>query len=356
MRDELCGVGLWPARGATRREVLALALALTGCGADRRPRLNVFNWSSYIAPETVPDFEKEFGVRARYGLYESNEEMLAKVMTGNSGWDIVFPTHSRIQPMIRNGLLARLDHSRLRNLDNLDPQFRHPFWDPDLNFCVPYMWNGTGIVYNTSVAAPVSWADLWRSDVQGRVTMLDDAEDVIGACLLKMGFSFDSTDAAQLAVARAQAVAQKKSLRAYINAEVRDQLVSGDVLMAQLWSTTAESAIRGAEPGKLAFVYPREGFPVYCDNAAILRESRHADAAHEFLNYILLPKVNARIAIAAETATASSAARALLPPEIRGSRTLYPDAETMKRAVWPPPLPSAAQRYRDRIWTEIKSA
>jgi spermidine/putrescine transport system substrate-binding protein len=339
-----------------RRRTFALALALGGCARDSRPRLNVFNWSSYIAPETVPDFEKEFGVRVRYGLYESNEEMLAKVMTGNSGWDVVFPTHSRIQPMVRNGLLAKLDRSRLKNIENLDPQFRHPFWDQNLDYCVPYMWNATGIVYNTSVPAPTSWADLWRSDVRGRVTMLDDVEDVIGACLLKLGYSFDSTDTAQLAAARNQAIEQKKSLRAYINAEVRDQLVSGDVLMAQLWSTTAETAIRGAAPGKLKFVYPREGFPVYCDNAAILRESRHVDAAHEFIDYLLRPKVSARIAIAADTATANAAGRALLPAEIRESPTLYPNAGVMKRAVWPPPLPTAAQRYRDRIWTEIKSA
>lgn len=339
-----------------KRRRFLLALGLGGCARDMRPRLNVFNWSSYIAPETVPNFEKEFGVRVRYGLYESNEEMLAKIMTGNSGWDIVFPTHSRIQPMIRNGLLAKLDHSRLKNLDQLDAKFRHPFWDRELDYCVPYMWNATGIVYNTSVRAPASWSDLWRSDVRGRMTMLDDVEDVIGACLLKLGYPFDSTDQAQLVAARNQAIEQKKSLRAYINAEVRDQLVSGDVLMAQLWSTTAELAIRGAAPGKLQFVYPREGFPVYCDNAAILRESRHTDAAHAFIDYILRPEVSARIAIAEDTATAGAAARMLLPPEIRMSRTLYPDAEVMKRAVWPPPLPTAAQRYRDRIWTEIKSA
>jgi len=339
-----------------RRRTFALGLALSACGRDPRPRLNVFNWSTYIAPETIPNFEKEFGVRVRYGLYESNEEMLAKVMTGNSGWDIVFPTHSRIQPMIRNGLLARLDHSRLQNLDNLDAQFRHPFWDPELDYCVPYMWNATGIVYNTSIAPPVSWGDLWRADVRGRVTMLDDVEDVIGACLLKLGYSFNSIDPQQLTAARAEAVEQKKALRAYINAEVRDQLVSGDVLMAQLWSTTAELAIRGAAPGKLKFVYPREGFPVYCDNAAILRESRHFDAAQQFLDYLLRPQVSARIAIAADTATAGAAARALLPPEVRQSATVYPDASVMKRAVWPPPLPTAAQRYRDRIWTEIKSA
>ena len=143
-----------------RRRTFTLGLAFAGCSTDHRPRLNVFNWSSYIAPETVPDFEKEFGIRVRYGLYESNEEMLAKVMTGNSGWDVVFPTHSRIQPMVRNGLLARLDHSRLRNLDALGDRFRHPFWDPELDYCVPYMWNATGIAYNTSVAAPNSWNDL----------------------------------------------------------------------------------------------------------------------------------------------------------------------------------------------------
>lgn len=344
----------------TRRDftksAFAIGVSLEGCSIDRRPRLNVFNWSSYIAPETVPGFEQETGIRVRYGLYESNEEMLAKVMTGNSGWDVVFPTHSRIQPMVHNGLLARLDRSRLHNLDNLDPQFRHPFWDPNLDYCVPYMWNATGIAYNTSIAAPASWADLWRADLRGRVTMLDDAEDVIGVCLLKLGLPFDSTDPGQLAQARAQAIEEKKALRAYINAEVRDQLVSGDVLMAQLWSTTAESAIRGAAPGKLAFAFPREGFPVYCDNAAILRESRHIDAAHKFVDYLLRPSVSAQIAIAAETATANVAARALLSPEVRQSRTLYPDADTMKRAVWPPPLPSAAQRIRDRIWTEIKSA
>jgi spermidine/putrescine transport system substrate-binding protein len=339
-----------------KRRTFALGLALAGCNTDRRPRLNVFNWSSYIAPETIPGFEKEFGCRVRYGLYESNEEMLAKVMTGNSGWDIVFPTHSRIQPMVRNGLLARLDHSRLHNLDNLDGKFRHPFWDPNLDYSVPYMWNATGIVYNTSVAPPSSWSDLWRADVRGRVTMLDDEEDVIGACLLKMGLSFVATDPGQLAIARAQAIEQKKALRAYINAEVRDQLVSGDVLMAQLWSTTAEEAIHGGGAGKLKFVYPREGFPVYCDNGAILRESRHVEAAHDFLDYILRPNVNARIAIAEETATANAAARNLLPPDNRDSQTLYPDTEVMERAIWPRPLSSAAQRYRDRIWTEIKSA
>src|SRR5947207_15040558 len=114
-------------------------LGLTGlaaCGREARPRLNVYNWSAYIAPETIPAFESEFGVRVRYATYESNEEMLAKVITGNSGWDIVFPTHSRLEPMRAAGLLTPLDRAALPGLANLDSRFHAPPWDPALQWAV----------------------------------------------------------------------------------------------------------------------------------------------------------------------------------------------------------------------------
>ena len=180
--------------------------------------------------------------------------------------------------------------------------------------------------------------------------MLDDPEDAIGACLQKLGDPFGSTDERQLQDAKAEAIAQKKLLRAYLNAEVRDQLVSGDVLAAQIWSTTAAQAIQGNH--KLAFVYPEEGFPFYCDCAVILRESKRYNLAHEFLEFLLRPDVAAANARAAETATANGAAQALLPSD----PVLYPPDEIYRRGIWPEALPSAAQRYRDRLWTEIKSA
>ena len=108
----------------------------------------MFNWSSYVGPDTIPNFEREFGVRVRYAVYESNEEMLARVMGGNSGWDVVFPTSYLIEPMREFGLLAPLDHSRLPNLHHLDPMFQKPVWDPELRWGVPYMWNATGICYS----------------------------------------------------------------------------------------------------------------------------------------------------------------------------------------------------------------
>ena len=299
----------------------------------------------------VARFETERGVQVRYGVYESNEEMLAKVMTGNSGWDVVFPTHSRLSPMARNGLLVPLEHSRLPSLRNLDARFAEPEWDRDLRWGLPYMWNATGIAYNRSqVAAPVGWRNLWDESLRGRLTMLDDSEDVIGACLLRRGAAFGSIDNAQLQGARGDAIRQKGLLRAYLNAEVRDQLVAGDVLAAQLWSTTAAQAM--AASSRIGFVFPDEGYPLYCDCAAILRESGRRELAHEFLEFLLRPEVAAANARVGETATANAAAEASGPD----SPVLYPDTETYRRGIWPTALPSAAQRYRDRLWTEIKSA
>jgi spermidine/putrescine transport system substrate-binding protein len=334
-----------------RRAFLASTAASVSCAKSGNARLNVFNWSTYIDPAMLARFEKERGIAIRYGTYESNEEMLAKVITGNSGWDVVFPTHSRLAPMVRNGMIARLDHRRLPSLGNLDSRFRQPDWDPGLEAAVPYMWNATGIAYNrTQTSTADAWGALWNPALRGRITMLDDPEDVIGACLQKTGAPFGSTDERQLQNAKAEAVRQKPLLRAYLNAEVRDQLVSGDVLMAQLWSTTAAQAIRGNQ--KLAFAFPREGYPLYCDCAAILRESSRYELAHEFLDFLLRPQVAAANARVAETATANGTAQTLLPHD----PVLYPPDDVYRRGVWPVALPAAAQRYRDRLWTEIKSA
>ena len=328
-----------------RRTFLAATAGFSAC--DRRPSLNVFNWYDYIAPDTLPGFEREFGVRIRYGTYEGAEEMLARVMTGNSGWDIAFPPNSFVQPMREMGLLARIDPSGLKNLAALDEPFRSPIWDPQLEWSLPYMWGATGIVYQRSLhPAPQSWADLWSERLRGRVTMLDDPTEVFGACLKKLGYSANSTTPDELQRAKGEAVAQKRVLRAYLNAEARDQLVAGDILAAQAWRITAMQAISAA-PDRLAFVYPREGFPVYTDCAAILKELRRVELAHTFLDYLLRPAVAAAIADAMRTATCNGPARKLMTT---------PQEDAPPGGEWQMPLTAPAQRLRDRLWTEIKSA
>lgn len=334
---------------------MGVAGATLGCTSGSERRLNVYNWENYVAASTIPDFEREFRCRVRYATYGSAEEMLAKVMTGNSGWDVVFPSNSFVRPMRELELLLPLDHSRLSHLHNLEARFRTPEWDPDLGYCIPYMHSATGIVYQTSVSRPpLAWADLWTDSYQRRVTMMDDPAEVFGACLKRMGCSINSENPSELRKARDFAVQQKPLLRAYLSEEVRDQVVAGDVLVAQMWAQVAQVAMDNSS--KLAFAFPSEGFALYADNLCILRESKHRDLAFEFANYILRPQVAVAICNEMRTATANAAARALLPEAQRNNEVLYPRAEVLRRGEWFRALSLRSQRLRDRYWTEIKSS
>ncbi len=334
---------------------MGVAGATLGCTAHGERRLNVYNWENYVAASTIPDFEREFHCRVRYATYGSAEEMLAKVMSGNSGWDVVFPSNSFIKPMRDLELLLPLDHSRIPNLSHLDSRFRSPEWDPQLRYCSPYMHSATGIVYQKSVLRrPQAWADLWTDSYRRRVTMMDDPAEIFGACLKRLGCSINSEDPTQLIKARDLAVQQKPLLRAYLSEEVRDQVVAGDVLAAQMWAQVAQVAMDNST--NLAFSFPAEGFALYADNLCILRESKHAELAHEFVNFILRPEVNVAICKEMRTATANAAARALLPAAQRDDEVLYPRADVLRRGEWFRSLSSTAQRLRDRYWTEIKSS
>lgn len=334
---------------------MSITGAAIGCTTGGRRRLNVYNWDNYIATSTLPDFEREFDCRVRYATYGSAEEMLAKVMGGNSGWDVVFPSNSFVEPMRNLDLLARLDHKRLTNIGNLEQRFQSPQWDLSLDWCIPYMHSSTGIAYSKGVSRPpLAWSDLWTDSYQRRVTMLDDPAEVFGACLKRMGCSLNSGDKRELKAARDLAIKQKPLLRAYLNEEVRDQVVAGDVLVAQMWATVAQVAIDNSP--RLAFSFPSEGFALYADNMCVLRESKHQDLAYEFLNYLLRPSVAAAIATEVRTATANYAARALLPAAQRENPVLYPPAEVLRRGEWFKALSAPAQRLRDRYWTEVKSA
>jgi spermidine/putrescine transport system substrate-binding protein len=213
------------------------------------------------------------------------------------------------------------------------------------------MWGASGIAYRQEVSpAPAAWADLWRTELGGRITMLDDPAEVLGACLKKLGYSLNSTDSGELRQAQREAIEQKRLVRAYLNAEVRDQLVAGDVLASQLWATTALQAAESSR--SVRFAYPAEGYPLYADNAAILRESGRRELAHRFIDYLLRPEVAVEIVTATRTATCNGAAQG----RIQANPTLYPPAAVLARGEWFEPMPAGAQRLRDRLWTEIKSA
>jgi spermidine/putrescine transport system substrate-binding protein len=365
------------AGGISRREFVGRAAALglslsaigtilTACGgakekaapaaasADLGPiekELNIYNWSDYIAEDTVPNFEKEFGVKVTYDTYESNEEMVAKLQAGASGYDIVVPSGYIVPVLLATDLIVPLSKQYLTNWGNVAPIFIDPPYDPKNDHSVPWQWGTTGFAYRTDKIpppAPDSWGIFLETKYKGKMTQMDDERDVIGAWLRFRGHSLNSIDPAELAAAKADAIAAKKNLKAYISAPVKGQLISGDVWIAQLWN--GDTAQAKAEQPKLEYVLPKEGCTIWTDNLTIPKSAPHKRAAHEFMNYILRPDVGAAISNATGYGTPNQAALPKMTTPIP-----YPTAEEMKRLEYQKDLGEATAAW-DQVWTEIKSA
>ncbi len=323
-----------------KRRYFFLGLAgLAGCTGSGKPRLNVINYSDYIARETLTGFEREFGVELRYSaVIEGSEETIARTMSGNSGWDVVFPENRLVQPMREMGLLRQLEAVRLPNLSHLAGLFRKPAWDQSIEWSAPYLWSCCGILAGKQAGELSRWQDLWQPRYRGKITMLDEPSEVFAACLKILGYSINTDSPEELRRAQKLALDQKQVLRAYLNTEVRDQVAAGDVWAAQLWQGSAQLSIDQAP--ELRFVHPAEGYSLYCDCVGILAESRRKELAHEFINYLYRPEV----------ARANSAASRALSPCAAGNE------KVLERGEWFRTSSGPTQRLRDRLWTEIKSA
>jgi spermidine/putrescine-binding protein len=341
----------------------AAGVLLGGCGGKPSPQdspdgdlgpiereLNLYIWSDYLAPDTVPTFEKEFGVKVTVDTYESNEEMVAKLQAGASGYDLVVPTSYVFPALLGLDLLAPLHRKYLTNWPNVASLFLDPGWDPGNRHSVPWQWGLTGIAYRKDriPSPPESWAVFLDPRYRGKMTMLDDQRDVIGAFLKLHGHSLNSVNPDELAAAKADAIAAKANLRAFVSATVKSQLMAGDVWLAQLWNGDARQAM--AEQPAIGFVVPKEGSVLFVDCLVVPRTARHPRAAHEFMNYILRPAVGAAISDQTGYGTPNRAALPLTRDQVP-----YPSADELARLEYQKDLGRAAELW-DRIWTEIKAA
>ncbi|MCC7131568.1 MAG: spermidine/putrescine ABC transporter substrate-binding protein, partial [Gemmatimonadales bacterium] len=311
--------------------------------------LRLYLWSDYLADDTIPNFEREFGVRVTVDTYESNEEMAAKLLAGATGYDLVLPSSYLFPVLFSADLLAPLRRELLTNWGNVAPMFLDPAWDPGNRHSVPWGWGTTGLAYRRDLvtAPPDSWEVFFDERYRGKMTMLDDLRDVIGSFLKLRGHSLNSVDPAALAEARADAIRAKANLKAYVSAPVKAQLVAGDVWIAQLWSGDAMQAM--AEQPAIAFAIPKEGSMIFSDALVVPRSAPHPRAAHEFMNYILRPEVGAAIADKTGYGTPNQAA---LP--LTQSKIPYPTAEELTRLEYQKDLAENSALW-DRIWTEIKA-
>jgi spermidine/putrescine transport system substrate-binding protein len=311
--------------------------------------LHIYMWSDYIAEDTVPNFEKEFNCKVTLDTYESNEEMIAKLQAGAGGYDLVCPSGYAITVLNQLGLMEKLVKKHIPNLGNIAPIFTSTVFDPKNEFTVPWQWGVTGIAYRKDKlpAPPDSWGLFLDAAHKGKVTMMDDMRDNIGAWLRFRGNSLNSVDPAALATAKTDALAAKANLRAYISAPVKAQLIAGDVFAAQLWNGDTMQA--RAENENIAFALPKEGAAIWCDSLVIPKGAKNMRAAHEFLNYILRPEVGAKISDFTGYGSPNKEAVAKMATPVA-----YPTDAEMALLEYQQDLGEGTAAW-DQLWTEIKS-
>jgi len=347
------------AREAAVPAVLGLAIlgapfVLVGPPAPAERVLSVFIWSGYLPTETVRRFERREGVRVNVDLYDSVEALLAKVQAGNIGYDVICPTNYAVEILREQKLLRPLDHSALPHLPNVDPRFLDLEFDPGNRYTVPYFGGTCGIAYRRSrVGAVDSWAAMWDPRFKGRILMLDDPRETIGAALKRLGASVNTTDEWLLREAQRLLVEQKPLVRAYDSANFEDALLAGDVWLAQGWSGEF-ARVMDLDPD-IAYVIPREGSTTAIDSLAIPASALHPVLAHAFLDYVMEAEVAAEICRAMRYTTPNRAALALLPPALRNHPAIFPPEEVLARTELLRDLGAGTVLY-DRLWTEVKSA
>jgi putrescine transport system substrate-binding protein len=364
----LAGCGQKPATSASDKAQPAAPPA-----AGEEPVLNVYNWSDYIDPQVLEDFQKETGIKVRYDVFDSNEVLETKLLTKNSGYDVVVPSAYFLERQIQAGVFRKLDKAKLPNLANLDPALlaNAAAHDPGNEHGVVYMWGTTGIGYNaTKIKAimPDAPVDSWRLIMDPAVisrfkdcgvSVLDDPTDIVSSVLLWLGKDSGSQSEADLKAAEEVLLAIRPSIRTIHSSQYIEALANGEICIAVGYSgDVLQAGDRAEEAGKpqdLAYTIPKEGALMWFDTLAIPADAAHPDNAHKFINYLMKPEVAAANSNFVNYANANTAATALINEDLRNDTGIYPTAD-VKARLRPNTVKSPEfTRLLNRTWTRFRT-
>jgi spermidine/putrescine transport system permease protein len=326
----------WPAAGAVRQ-------------------LNIYIWSTYISPRILRGFEREFHCQVNYDLYDSNEALLTKLQAGNVSYDLVVPSDYMVEILIRQGLLAKLDKSRLPNAwANVEPRFLGLPFDPHNDYSVPYAWGTTGLAYRADLVKEnvASWSAVFDPRFAGHILLLDDTREVFGMALKKLGYSLNSTNAEEIRQARDLLLRQKPLVKGYNSSNFEQDLAAGDAWIAQAYNGNMTFVMRD-EP-RIRYVIPREGCTISVDCACIPRRAPHKDLALEFINYFHRPKAAAMFVDDCGFNTPNRYDRGEIEPWLLRNPAVFPDPASLEHCEFMRDVGPVIALY-DRYWTEIKA-
>jgi putrescine transport system substrate-binding protein len=352
---------------------LALSAVAGVASADEEKVLNVYNWSDYIAEDTISVFEERTGIKVNYDVFDSNEVLEAKLLAGNTGYDVVVPSASFMERQIKAGVFRRLDKDALTNYGNLDPEIlkRVALHDPDNEHAVPYMWGTTGIGYNEAMVAaalpdaPVgSWDMLFDPAVVSKlsecgVTLLDAPTEVFSAALVYLGKNPSSEDLGDLEAAEALLAGIRPYIRYIHSSQQINDLANGEICVAMGWSgdimIAADRASEADNGVEISYTIPEEGTIIWFDMLAIPSDAPHPGNAHLFINYLLEPEVIAAVSNYVYYANPNTAATEFVGAEVTEDPGSYPPPEVKEKLF--PDLAHTAKytRVQTRAWTRFKT-
>lgn len=331
-------------------------LPRTGSSAEEA-KLNFYNWDTYIGETTLSDFKKASGVDVKMDLFADNDELFAKLKEGNPGYDLIVPTNDYVERMIKAQMIVPIDHSKIPNIKNLEPQFRDAEFDPKRKFSLPYMWGTIGIGYRKSKVkdVPDSWKWLYDSDqYKDRLAMLADASTVLQLALKYMGHSLNATDPVLLKKAEDMIIKQKPNIKVFAEDNGQDLLASGEVDLTMEWNGDILQVM--SEDKDLGYAVPKEGGLLWQDCLCIPKGAPHPMNAHKFIDFVLDAKNGAAIAEFIQYATPNAAAKAIMSKEYQNNPAIFPPPEVTKISESSIYKGEEYQRRVDEAWTRINAA
>lgn len=347
-------------RSALRRlgglaAALALSLGLRAAPAAPPPTLHVYTWADYVKPELVLRFERENHCRVVMDTFDSNEAMYAKLKAGATGYDVLVPSSYMVSIMWDQGMLQPLQRELLPNLVHVDPDYLALAVDREMHHSVPYMITVTGVAYLKSRVRDFqsTWRQFDRADLAGRMTMLNDMRETIGAALKLLGHSLNTIDDAELAAARDVVIGWKKNLAKFENEQYKTGLASGEFLLVQGYSGDILQV--QAENDDIAFTVPAEGSSLSCDDFVIPRGAQQVELAHRYINFMHDPEVAAENTEFITYLCPNRASYARLSEDLRNNTTLFLPAEVRVKCEIIADLGTNNVKYT-RTWDQIKAA
>lgn len=317
--------------------------------------LNVYNYSTYIAPAVLTEFEKKFNAKVQYDTFESPDDLYAKMKAGNPGYDIIFPTDYLVTIMGKEGIIEPLNHNKILNLKNIDEKFINPPFDPDNKYSLPYQWGTLGLGYNLKKTKQdvESWQEIFDPKYQGRVSLIEEMRMMMGAILLYLGYDPNTTNPEEINKAKDFLIQHKENIAAFAPDTGQVLLDQGQVDIAVEWSGDIFQVME--ENPDLRYAIPTEGTIIWVDNFAIPTGAPHKELAEQFINFLLEPEISAKNSnfIKYGTPNKVSIEKALINKTELNNPAIYPPPEVYKKLKFIQDV-GAATRFYDEAWTEAK--